>query len=101
MDVYRAAVGRDKPHAAEDIRLRAEGLAVHEVAPAAEYLPDQQPVAQQVEHRAERYLLFAAHEPYHQHPGDDAAVNGEPAVVDGEYLVRVLDVVIQPEEHVV
>ena len=99
--VYGRSVRADKPHAAEHVRLRAKGLAVHKIAPAAYDLPDEQAENDDVQHRGQRDLLVAADKPQRENAGDNAAVDGEAAVAQDEYLRGFCKVMVKLEEHVV
>ena len=101
MDEDGAAVRRGQAHAAEDLRLRAEGLPVHKVAPAAQNLPDEQPEHRQIQHGGDGDLLVAADADDNDDAHDNAAVDGKPPVPDGENLPRIGQIVFQVEEHIV
>ena len=94
-----AAVRCGELHAAEDIRLRAEGFAVHEVAPAADDLSDQKAEDEHVEHRLPGDLLFSADRQHRQHACDHAAVNGQPSVPDRHDLIRMGQIIIGLESN--
>ena len=101
MYVYRRTVGQGETHAAENSRFRAEGLAVHKVAPAADGLSDEQPHHAAVGHRPELDLLDAAKDECRQKAHDDCAVDGKPAVAYGEYLAGICREVIPFKQHIV
>lgn len=101
VDVDGAAVRRGQAHAAEDLRLRAEGFPVHEVAPAAQNLPDEQPEHRQIQHGGDGDLLMAADENDDDDAHDNAAVDGKSPVPDGKDLPRIGQIVVQVEEHIV
>ena len=96
-------------HAPRQRRLRAEGLAVHEVAPAADELADKQADDDEVGHGEELKSLLAlapAQAQRDDDDGDDRPVDGETAVPDGDGLapaeraVAVFEVV-EIEQHIV
>ena len=78
----------------------AVGLAVHEVAPAAEDLADQHRHGGQVQHRARGELLRPAHDEQRDHAADDAAVDGQPALPDIQGGDGVVGIQV-PVEHAV
>ena len=100
VDVNRVTGGIRQPHAAEDLRLAAEGLPVHEVAPAADDLADEHAENGQVQHGQEGELLAPGDQPDGQDPADDAPVDGDAPLphreVGDEGTPRKL---VQPEEH--
>ena len=101
MHVHGFLAGQRQSHAGEGRRLAAEGLAVDEVAPAADALPDEQTGCADVRHRAEGDLPLPAPDDAGQDARDHAAVDGEPALPDLERVERVLAVVAPLEDDVV
>ena len=65
---------------------RAKGLAVQEIAPAADGLADEQPHDHQVHHGPQLDMAAAAQDNGHDDHSDDAAVDGQAAVPDGDGL---------------
>ena len=93
-------------HPPGQVRQSAEGLPVDEVGPAADALARQQSQHRQVRHGPEFQLLVPGVEEGHQHTGDDRAVDGKPAVPNGNHLAPVeaavgVAVQVQVEDHVV
>ena len=111
MHLHQRPRGGGQLHPPRQRRLRAEGLPVHEVAPAPDGLPDQQSHHHQVGQRSQLEApLFAEHKA-HQHRRDHAAVDGQPAVpyshglrpVEGAVLffesVQIEQHIVQPRAH--
>ena len=65
---------------------RTKGLAVQEIAPAADGLADEQPHDHQVHHGPQLDMAAAAQDNGHDDHSDDAAVDGQAAVPDGDGL---------------
>ena len=106
MHLHQRPRGGGQLHPPGQRRLRAEGLPVHEVAPAAHRLPDQETHHDQVRQRPQLEApLFAEHEA-HQHRRDHAAVDGQSTVPDGDGLRPVKGTIrffepVQIEQHIV
>ena len=90
-------------HAQEEVvvDLRAEGLPVEEIAPAADALADQQAQRHDVQIGRQLLLLHLGEEQQAQGGADDAAVDGDAALPDVESGNRVVLVVVPLEDHVV
>ena len=99
MDIDGGAVGRGKPHAAEYVRRGAERLAVHEVAPAAEDLTDEQTEHRKVKEGLKGDALSAADDIDNENARDDAAVYRKSALPHRKQLRRVCKVVRKVVEH--
>ncbi len=106
MHLHQCPCGGGQLHPPGQRRLDAEGLTVHEVAPASHRLPDQKSHHDQVRQRPQlEAFLFAEHQA-HQECRDHAAVDGEPAVPDSHRLRPVKGAVrffepVQIEQHIV
>ena len=106
MHLHQAAADGGQLHPPGQGRLHAEGLPVHEVAPAAHRLADHQTHDHQVHQGEEGELPLPGHHHAHDHHGDDRAVDGQTAVPDGhgpapvEGAIGIL-IEIQVEDHVV
>ena len=85
-------------HTAENGSLRAEGLAVHEVAPATHDLADQQPHHHQIGQGAQLEALAFCHDDRQDHHRNDRAVDGKAAIPDGHRLAPVEFPVGVPEQ---
>ena len=101
MDVDRVLPRLGESHAAEDVRLAAEGLAVEEVAPAADALADEQTVDREIAERAEGDRPLAAPQDHEREPREDAAVDGETALPDLEDIEQVAGILVPAEDHVI
>ena len=93
-------------HAAEYGGLRAERLAVHEVAPASHDLADQQSHDHQIGHGKQLELPSVGHANGHDDHSNHRTVNGKPAVPDGHCLAPVelaagIPEQVQIEDHIV
>ena len=86
MDLHQFPSSGGQLHAPGQGGLGAEGLPVQEIAPAADGLADEQAHDHQVHHGPQLDVAAAAENDGHNHHGDDAAVNGQAAVPDGDGL---------------
>ena len=106
VDLHVAAIDGGEAHPPGEGGLGAEGLPVHEVAPAADGLAQHEAHDAEVRHGPQPDVLAAAVEEGHEEDRDDGAVDGEAAVPDGhdaapvEAAVRIPEAV-QVEENVV
>ena len=88
-------------HAPGEGRRAAVGLAVDEIAPAADALADEQAERREIAQARERELFDAAVHEQADERADDAAVDSDAALPDGDDLARVLRVVAPFENDVV
>ena len=95
---HRATVDRHAPRQAGRAAVR---LAVDEVAPAADALADEQAERRKVAQARKRQLLDPAVHEKADERADNAAVDGDAALPDGDDFARVLGVVAPLEHHVV
>jgi len=86
VDLHQFPSSGGQLHAPGQGGLGAEGLPVQEIAPAADGLADEQAHDHQVHHGPKLDVAAAAENDGHDHHGDDAAVNGQAAVPDGDGL---------------
>ena len=77
-------------HAPGEGRRAAVGLAVDEIAPAADALADEQAERREIAQARERELFDAAVHEQADERADDAAVDSDAALPDGDDLARVL-----------
>ena len=89
-------------HAPGQVRVRAEGLLVDEVSPAADSLADQKTLNRNVQHRRDFHLMDFGHYYAAQQSADDAAVNSQAALVYVKDLYGILPIHIAGiENHIV
>ena len=109
MHLYIRPIDRGEPHPPGQGGFRAEGLPVHEVAPAADGLPQHEAHDAEVRHGPQPDVLPFAVEERHEEDRDDGAVDGKPPVPDGDdAAVRApveasvgVSEPVQVEEHVI
>ena len=97
VDLHVAAIDGGEAHPPGEGGLGAEGLPVHEVAPAADGLAQHEAHDAEVRHGPQPDALAAAVEEGHEEDGDDGAVDGEAAVPDGDDAAPVEAAVGIPE----
>ena len=90
----------DESHLEKRVCHAAVRLAVHEVAPATENLPDNHAHRGVIQHNKRRNLFYPAQNQDRDRTADDAAVNGKPALPDVEHRDGVVSVEV-PVEHAV
>ena len=101
VDVHRLLPGSGETHAAEDVGLIAEGLAVHEIRPAAYDLAEYQSGGSYIQGGSEGYLLAPGPDDDGYHARYGAAVHGYASVADVEYLYEVVPELIPLRDNIV
>ena len=106
MDFHQLAGDGGQLHPPRQGGLGTEGLPVHEVAPPADALADEQAHHRKVKHGSQLIALVAADADAHDDHGDDGTVDGKAAVPDGDGLAEAEAAVavfelIQIEQHIV
>ena len=106
VDLHQLAGDGGQLHPPGQGGLGTEGLPVHEVAPPADALADEQAHHRKVKHGTQLIAPVTADADAHDDHGDDGAVDGKAAVPDGnglaeaEAAVAVFEL-IQIEQHIV
>ena len=85
--IHRLLAGAGQSHAAEGIRLHAEGFPVDEVAPAADAVTQKHAGGVGVQQGPEGDLPLPGEEQQEDHRRDDAAVHGDAAVPHADDLI--------------
>ena len=93
--------GVEQTHPEEAVCRRAEGLPVEEVAPAAQNLSDEEPQQGNIQHRGDPELFHLAQHRHADDRADDAAIDGDASLPDGEHGQRVIGIVLPGEGHIV
>ena len=85
MDLNGLILADKKPHTPGKCGLRAEGLAVHKISPAADDLPQQQTKYRHICQRSQLDLLPAGKQDGNNNAHNDGTVNGDSSIPDSDH----------------